>query len=206
MTRVIYNGEGEIVQVYEESEHSHDSLPTAEITASQVNEIDNYAVDPVKKVVYKKVEQPDVTQLQTVEDLGVKLVNGEYRQEWKVVDKFQDGKKGKTKKEQEEEYLAALKKDKYDWLRNSCHDEMQGMAQDAIDDYGSGVSDLMTCVLIAGKEDHDHYEFCKALLDWIIDLSDTITLVINQAEAGEILVSTVDDIIKLLPDFGYKKG
>ena len=206
--RVIYDNSGEIIQVYKESEHSHDSLLTAEITDSQIADIGNCAVDPVKKVVYKKVGPPSVTQFQTVEDLGIKLVNGEYRQEWKVVDKFKggDGEHGKTKKEQEDEYLSALEKEKYDGLRDACHDEIQGMVQDVIDDYGYGINDLMMCLIISGKETNEHYVFCKAILDWVVDLSETANLIINQAEAGEILISTVEDVVKLLPEFDYKKG
>lgn len=206
MTRVIYNTKGEIVQVYEESEHSHDSLTTAEITSAQVDNIGNYAVDTVQKVVYKKIDPPSVTQLQAVEDLGIKLVNGEYRQEWKVVDKFQDGKDGKTKKEQGAEYLSALKKEKYSRMRDECYKEIPFIIQKAIYEYGSGINDLMMCVILAGDETHEHYVFCKAILGWVVDLSETANLIINQAEAGEILISTVDDVIKLLPDFDYKKG
>ena len=206
MTRVIYNTGGEIVQVYEESEHSHDSLNTAEITTAQVEDLGNYAVDPVKKVVYKKVDPPSVTQLQAVEDLGIKLVNGEYRQERKVVDKFQDWKNGKKKKELEDEYLSALKKEKYALLRDECYREIPFIIQKAIYEYGSGINDLMMCVILAGDETHEHYVFCKAILGWVVDLSETANLIINQAEAGEILISTVDDVIKLLPEFDYKRG
>lgn len=124
---------------------------------------------------------------------------------WGEEGKFHDGKDGKSKKEQEEEYLAALKKEKYDGLRNACHGEIQGMAQDEIDNYGAGINDLTMCLIISGKETHEHYGFCKALLDWVVDAHDTAKLIIDQAEVGEVLISAVGDVIKLLPDFKFSK-
>ena len=143
--RVIYHNAGEIIQVYKESEHSHDSLLTAEITDSQIADIGNYAVYPGQGVVYRKTQKPKIGVLKSIIDGGVKLVDGEYRQEWKVVDKFKDGEHGKTKKEREDEYLAALKKEKYDILRESCHEEIQGMVQGEINNYGAELSIKKLC-------------------------------------------------------------
>ena len=122
-----------------------------------------------------------------------------------MVDKFKDGEHGKTKKEQEDEHLAALKKEKYEGLRNACHGEIQGMAQDEIDNYGAGLNDLTMCLIISREETHEHYGFCKALLDWVVDAHDTAKLIIDQAEVGEVLISAVGDVIKLLPDFKFSK-
>ena len=103
-----------------------------------------------------------------------------------------------------------FEKNRFYKMRLDCGDEILKMIDDAIKDYATvnktHLNNLFHCVIMAQDENNDNYQFCKALTEWCLGLADTAKLIIDQAEAGQIVINTVEDVIKILPDFDYKKG
>ncbi len=127
--------------------------------------------------------------------------------------RYKATKNGMVKLSLEEEMAANQREIEYsenanDRLKKECETAIEALIQSKVDAYNAAnklsLRDAATCAIYAPVDGYTHQAFCKAIWAWNVEVWETARLLLDRALAGEIVVTSSDDVFALLPEFQFE--
>lgn len=92
-------------------------------------------------------------------------------------------------------------------LKAACELAITNLIQSKVDEYnaanGLSLTDVKSCALYAQVQTYTHKAFCQAVWEWNVSVWEAARILLSQAIAGEISITSPDDVISLLPEFTW---
>lgn len=92
-------------------------------------------------------------------------------------------------------------------LKTACEKAIVDHIQAQVDIYnqanGLVFSDVKSCALYGQIAGYSHQPFCQAVWLWSVNVWETARAALTQALSGEIVITSPDDVIALLPLFEF---
>lgn len=133
--------------------------------------------------------------------------NGKLCPIWGEEDRFSDIVGGPTKADQETEYISEIESKSQSALKKECEYAIERLIQSKVDDYNKAnqltITDVKSCALYAQIEGYTHKPFCAAVWAWNVQVWESARSILSQALAGEVSISSPNDVLALLPEFAF---